>query len=94
MSQRRCAQQFTASAADKTKSLGCVTALPCEVCIALPQVLQLLAVDHAGGTSEWALANVRANRGQGRAKLSSHMARERWTLPLSALQRVNLYLDM
>ena len=58
------------------------------------QVLQLLAVDHVGGTSEWALANVRANRAQGRAKLSSRVARERWTLPFSALQRVNLHLDM
>ncbi|KAK9827584.1 hypothetical protein WJX81_000824 [Elliptochloris bilobata] len=58
------------------------------------KVLQLLSVDHAIGSSEWALADVRANRAQGRAKLSSRASKERWTLPFSALQRVNLHLDM
>ena len=57
-------------------------------------MLQLLAVDLAGSSTEWALANVRANRPQGRAKLSNRSAKQRWMLPLAHIRRVNLYLDM
>ena len=58
------------------------------------QVMQLLSVDLAGGSSEWALADVRANRAQGRAKLNAKAARQRWTLPFATLQSVNLHLDL
>ena len=37
-------------------------------------MLQLLAVDLPGGSTEWALADVRGNRPQGRAKLSNRLA--------------------
>lgn len=56
--------------------------------------MQLLSVDLAGGSSEWALADVRANRAQGRAKLNAKAARQRWTLPFATLQSVNLHLDL
>ena len=58
------------------------------------QVLQLLAVDAPGGSTEWALADVRANRPQGRAKLSNRLAKQRWVLPVASLRSVNLHLDM
>ncbi len=57
-------------------------------------MLQLLAVDLPGGSTEWALADVRGNRPQGRAKLSNRLAKQRWVLPVASLRRVNLYLDM
>lgn len=57
-------------------------------------MLDLLSVDAAGGRTKWALADVRANRAQGRGKLSARAARERFSLPMAALRRVNLHIDV
>lgn len=61
------------------------------------RVLQLVSLDAAGGTSEWALANVRINRQQG-AKGSNTLSRKqrdlRFNILLNQIQRVNLFIDL
>lgn len=47
-----------------------------------------------GNETRWGLANVRANKGKGRAQLSKRQLQQDFTIPLQDLQKVNLYLDI
>jgi ribosome maturation factor RimP len=56
-------------------------------------VLQLVSLDEASGSSEWCLADVRANApGKGRG-LSRRQRDQRWAIPLAALRRVRVHVD-
>eukprot|EP00887_Chlorella_sp_A99_P005108 scaffold25.g5108.t1 len=60
------------------------------------QVLEFVGVDEAAGVTRWRLADVRANRsatGRGRS-LTRKQREAEWLIPLAALRRVNLHLDI
>ncbi|KAK9823937.1 hypothetical protein WJX72_006504 [[Myrmecia] bisecta] len=59
-------------------------------------VLQLVQLDSDAQTTEWRLADVRANRsgaGKGRTKLTKKAAEQRFTIPVADLQGVRLHMD-
>jgi len=56
-------------------------------------ILELVALDEAAGTSEWRLADVRANApGKGRG-LSKRQREQKWMIPVDALQRARVHVD-
>lgn len=56
-------------------------------------ILELLSLDEAAGTSEWQLADVRANAaGKGRG-LSRRQRDQRWRIPLEALHSARVHVD-
>ena len=61
-----------------------------EVC-----VLEFMAWEEAAGVTRWRLADVRANRKGGKGRALNRKQREQvWDIPLGALRRVNLHLDI
>lgn len=58
------------------------------------RVLRLLELDEATGASTWGLADVKANRRKGVAKLSKRELGIRFEVPLSSIQNARLHLDM
>lgn len=59
------------------------------------RVLQLLSVDIAAGTTQWALANVRINRqGNKGAQLTRKQRDQRFDIALNSIRKVNLFIDL
>ena len=59
------------------------------------RVLQLAEHDEAGGVTRWRLADVRANRAGTKGRGLSRKQRDQvFEVPLAALRRVNLHLDI
>jgi hypothetical protein len=57
------------------------------------RILRLLEVDEIADTSVWGLADVKANRKKGVAKLGKREAGVRFNVPISSIQHVRLHLD-
>jgi ribosome maturation factor RimP len=57
-------------------------------------VLQFLGLDEAEGNSLWALADVKVNAPTKGRGLSKKQREQRFDIPISALERVRIYVDM
>ena len=57
------------------------------------QILELTAHDAEAGSSEWRLADVRANAPAKGRKLSKKQKEQKWVIPTASLTRVKVWVN-